>query len=148
MVTLKRRESGRNKGIATVEAAFVFSVLLLLTFGVIHYGWLFMRANQIANAAREGARIAIRPDATDADVYNAIDRVFSNAGISGYDELEITSGFAVATPGTPITVKLKVSTGRSEIGLLVNLHSPLELPTPEYLKASVTMAKEGPPPSP
>ena len=44
-----------------VEAAIVFPILLMLTLGAIEYGWLFLNAQQVTNAARQGARIAILP---------------------------------------------------------------------------------------
>ncbi len=137
MVTLKTRKSGRNKGLAVVEAALVFPLLLMLTFGAIHYGWLLMRVNQITNAARQGVRVAIRPNATWADVEYAVANVMTNAGISEYNMS--TSGIGVPV-GDEITVQLTVSTSDPEIGLI---KIPL-LPTPEELRASVTMAKEGP----
>ena len=37
-------------------------VMLLFTFGAIKYGWLFLKAQQITNAARQGARMATLPD--------------------------------------------------------------------------------------
>ena len=138
MATLKMRKSGRKKGILTVEAALIFPFLLMLTFGAIHYGWLFMRANQITDAARRGVRVAICPDATAADVAYTVANAMSSAGISVYDMS--SSGVGVSV-GEEITVRLTVLTANPEIGL-VNI--PL-LPTPSHLRASVTMAKEGPP---
>ena len=40
----------------------VGTVVLLFTFGAIKYGWLFLKAQQITNAARQGARMATLPD--------------------------------------------------------------------------------------
>jgi len=137
MVTLKALKSGHNKGTATVEAAFVFPVLLLLIFGAIHYGWLFMRANQIANAARQGVRAAI----VDGDVTGAVAIVMTKAGLSTGDYvMSISPGYINFPAGDPVTVQVTVSTANSKIGL-VNI--PM-LPTPTQLRASVTMAKEGP----
>ena len=135
MVTLKTLKSGHNKGMATVEAAFVFPVLLLLIFGAIHYGWLFMRANQIANAARQGVRAAI----VNRDVAGAVAFVMTKAGLSTGDYTMSTFNIG-ALAGDPVTVEVTVQTANSKIGLI---NIPM-LPTPTRLSASVTMAKEGP----
>ncbi|MGB6917109.1 MAG: TadE/TadG family type IV pilus assembly protein, partial [Phycisphaerae bacterium] len=82
MACLKMRESRR--GTATLETALVLPLLLLLTFALIEYGWLFLRAQEITNGARQGARIAVRPDATNADVQASITAAMETAGIAGY----------------------------------------------------------------
>jgi Flp pilus assembly protein TadG len=130
------RANTRCKGLAIVEAALVFPVLLLLTFGVIHYGWLFLKAQQITNAARHGARVAIRPDATATQVTTEIAILMTDAGISGYDPPTIT-GISNGT-GELVTVSLSV-----DIANVALMNTPL-LPSPSTLGASVTMAKEGP----
>lgn len=132
---VNRRANTRCKGLAIVEAALVFPVLLLLTFGVIHYGWLFLKAQQITNAARHGARVAIRPDATVTQVTNEIAILMADAGISGYDPT--ITGISSGTGGL-VTVSLSV-----DIANVALMNTPL-LPNPSTLGASVTMAKEGP----
>jgi len=123
-----------------MEAAVVlFFVLVPLTLGVIQYSWLFLKAQQITNAARCGARAAIRYGATTGDVQYAIDKALEFAGIGGpgtitpVPPLDINPGV-----GNEVTVKLKVSTSTPGVSL-VNF-----FPGPDNLRASVTMAKEGP----
>lgn len=130
------RTNTHYRGISTVEAALVFPVLLMLTLGIIHYGWLFLKAQQITHAARHGARIAILPDANDLDVEAAIDSLMADAGISGY-ETGITG--ISGGRGAPVTVSLSVDV--ANVALFNNV--PF-LPDPNTLSASVTMAKEGP----
>ena len=131
-----KRTNTRYRGVSTVEAALVFPVLLLLTFGVIHYGWLFLKAQQITNAARHGARVAILPYADEDQVAAAIALLMADAGISGYDDPNIM-GISNA-PGESVTVSLSVDTANVAL-----MDIPL-LPNPSSLGASVTMAKEGP----
>jgi len=140
MVTLKTRKSGRNKGVVIVEAAFIFPLLLMLTFGAIHYGWLFMRLNQITNAARQGVRAAICGNDFEAAVDNVMLSPWVGLNRDDYDIIP-PDNIGNAQSGDPMTVQVIVYTNNPKIGLI---NMPLLLPTPSQLRASVTMAKEGP----
>jgi len=131
----------RYRGVSTIEAAIVFPVLLLITFGAIEYGWLFLKAQQVTNVARTGAREAVRAGAVPQDVVNEIQFAMQKAGISNYDAPIITPGsFSNLAAGDPITVQVSVD--------LADVNSPLVnfpgIMLPAKLKASVTMAREGP----
>ncbi len=56
-----------------VEAALLLPLVLLLTLGLIEYGWIFLRGQQINRPARQGARIGANAGATNADVGQAIE---------------------------------------------------------------------------
>lgn len=138
MARLEMRESRR--GTATLETALVLPLLLLLTFALIEYGWLFLRAQEITNGARQGARIAVRPDATNADVQASITAAMETAGIAGY--LVTFSPENVHDenlyPGDSVTVIITVPYDS------VRLMGLPWIPVPQDLRASVSMAKEGP----
>ncbi|OQY05716.1 MAG: hypothetical protein B6I25_05260, partial [Planctomycetales bacterium 4572_13] len=53
-----RRKNKSHRGTAIVETALVLPLLLLLTFGGIKYGWLFIKWQQITNVTRHVARYA------------------------------------------------------------------------------------------
>ena len=57
MANVKRKPG--NAGSAVIEAALVLPVLILVTFGTIEYGWLFLKSQQIGNAARNASRMGI-----------------------------------------------------------------------------------------
>ena len=72
---MRRQE---RKGAALVETAIVYPVLFLLIFGIILVGIAVFRYQQVAHAAREGARYAIvhgdksaEENKTDPDRYPA-----------------------------------------------------------------------------
>lgn len=138
MARLEMRESRR--GTVTLETALVLPLLLLLTFALIEYGWLFLRAQEITNGARQGARTAVRPDATNADVQASISAWMEAAGIAGY--LVTLSPEDVHDenlhPGDPVTVTITVAYDS------VRLMGLPWVPVPQDLRASVSMAKEGP----
>jgi Flp pilus assembly protein TadG len=51
-----------------VEFALVLPMLLLVVLGIAEFGAIFQRYEVVTNAAREGARMAVLPGYTDADV--------------------------------------------------------------------------------
>jgi Flp pilus assembly protein TadG len=54
-----------QKGAAVVEFALLGSLLLIFLVGIVEFGFLWLESNHIANAAREGARVAAKmPDDT------------------------------------------------------------------------------------
>jgi Flp pilus assembly protein TadG len=65
---LDRRESGQE----LVEYAMILPLLLVLLVGIIEFSIVIFSYETIANAAREGARIAIIPASNDADVIAAV----------------------------------------------------------------------------
>lgn len=140
MVMVRTQKRTRYYGLATVEAALVFPLLILLTLGVIEYGWLFLKSQQVTNAARNGARLAITPDATTQEVMNAIDSLMAAAdmGSSGYTVSIVPGDVSAPAVGEAIYVQVTVPCANISI-----INTPL-LPTPVSLQTSVAMAKEGP----
>ena len=60
---------GRSEdGAQLVEFALVLPLLLLVVLGIAEFGFIFQRYEVITNAAREGARLAVLPGYTTADV--------------------------------------------------------------------------------
>ena len=130
----------RYRGTAAIEAAIVFPLLLLITLGVIEYGWMFLKVHQITNAARYGARIAIRPGSTSTDVTSDIDSLMTTADMqsSGYSISFLPTDIGSIPVGESLEVKITVPWANLS---LMNLSF---LPTPATIGSTVTMAKEGP----
>ena len=128
----------RRRCLVSIEAALVFPLLLLLTLGLMELGWMILKSHQIANAARNGARIGVRIDATNADVQQAVDSLMAAAGMadSGYAVTLVPADVSQMNGGEQLTVTLTVLYENIDLGM------PL-VPTPTALEASVTMAKEG-----
>jgi Flp pilus assembly protein TadG len=136
----RRKLGSRKSGITVIEMAIIFPILLLITIGLIEYGWIFLKYQQVTNAARQGARVGARVDATNTDVDNAIDTIMAAAGISTGDYTVAISPTDVTTPepGEPLTVTVTVPYTNIQLtgGVLV--------PVPTNLQSAITMAKEGP----
>ena len=135
-----RKLKKNRRGAAAVEMAIVLPLLLMLTLGGIKYGWLFLKAQQITNAARHGARIGIREGATIQDAKDAIFIVMDSAGMGDIYTDQITQTDAVE-PGLLPTLKVNVIVDCCDIDIMI---IPGMLPTPEKLIGTITMAKEGP----
>ena len=136
--SLDRRPA--QSGLVSVELALLLPLLFLLTFGLLEYGWMFLKAQEITNAARQGARIGAVPDATNVDVQTTITNLMNAAGMgtSGYSVTIAPGSVDILSPGDTLTVTLSVP--YSNVGLIgISL-----IPVPGTLTGSTSMAKEGP----
>lgn len=140
---VKRRGKIKCSGLSTVEFALVLPLLLLLTLGAIRYGHLFLKAQQITNAARHGARTAVRPDASSDSVLGAVDSLMTVAGMgaSNYEVTLTPADITAPQMGESVTVQITVPCANIDV-LHVPLFTDLE-PDNWSLGATVTMAKEG-----
>lgn len=134
MDRMRTDRRARRRGAMLAEAAIVFPILLMITLGAIKYGWLFLRAQEITNTARQAARLAILPDSTLSQVETAIDAYMTRAGMSAY----IVDPPLTSVAGPTVTVGIRVDPNTVDL-------IPGYLPNPASLYASVTMAKEGVP---
>jgi len=60
-------ENRNQKGAVVVEFAILAGLLIVIVFGIIEFGFIWLQSHYIANAAREGARIASKPGFADED---------------------------------------------------------------------------------
>jgi Flp pilus assembly protein TadG len=134
------RAGRAHRGIATIELALALVIVFPLLFGLIEYGWMFLKSQQIAAAARDGARIAATEGGTNALVNASIGQAMSEAGLanSGYSVVTVPANVANAIPGTPVKVTVSVTYAG------IALTSLPFVPTPTDLEGSTSMVKEGP----
>jgi Flp pilus assembly protein TadG len=143
--TSRLRRSSRM-GTTIVEAAFVLPLLLLVVLGIIEYGWLFFNVQQITNAARQGARVAILPDVTPAQAEAVIAEILQRAGLDRYSPtVEVgPDPEGVVIPGYPTRTAVRVRITVPTAGLrIVNMNAFAPGLEPETIGATVTMAREG-----
>ena len=69
---LLRRDGGSERGAELIELALVLPILLLMFAAIVDFALMFQRYLVLSNAAREGARIAVLPGYTQADVQNRV----------------------------------------------------------------------------
>ena len=99
MVRLPARVRSQS-GAELVEFALVLPLLLLVFGGIVDFGLLLQRQQVVTNAAREGARLAILPGYTLADVQARVTQ-FVREGINNPAAAPATSMSTVTlTPGS------------------------------------------------
>jgi Flp pilus assembly protein TadG len=125
----------RRKGAAMVEMAIVLPVLLLLTLFLMEYGWVFLRVSQVNMAARHGVRAAVRPDATEQNVIDAVAAMMNDAGIKS-TQYTLTHTDLNVTIGTPVTVQISVNYSQ------LSLTGSSLIPLPDKIQGRGTMSKE------
>jgi len=76
---------GFRRGASILEMALTLAILLNLTFGTIEFGYFFFVKNTVQGAAREGARAAITPSGSNADVTAAVNAALQAAGLRAAD---------------------------------------------------------------
>jgi Flp pilus assembly protein TadG len=110
MVPVKsvRNRLKSERGAELIEFALIFPLLLLVLLGIIDFGFLFQRYEVLTNATREGARMAVLPGYTTADVSTRVCAYLLAGGIP-------TTGCPGATPTNPAvsvtTVAVAVPSG-------------------------------------
>lgn len=131
-----RRKKTTYRGLSIIETAIIFPLLLLITLGVIHFAWLFLKAHQITAVARHGARLAALEGANYGNVQTEIMNLLTTGGIPGAT-VAFQNGF-VDGHGS-VTVRIEVP-GQNVAILNLSVFGVL---TPEYLRGAVTMVREG-----
>ena len=92
--TLVRRWRS-EEGAELIEFALVLPMLLLVVLGIAEFAFMFQRYEVVTNAAREGARMAVLPGYSTADVQNRV---------SAY----VTQGRVPTTTTNPVVVVIGV----------------------------------------
>lgn len=129
-----RGRRDRRRGTAIVEFAVVLPLLLLLLFGIIEFGWLFMVRQTLVNAAREGCRVAVLKTSTNADVAARIEEVMQPFGPSGVGSWSYTaSNISDAVQWIRVTMPFEA----------VALTGAYVLPDGFQLEGECSMRKEG-----
>ncbi len=130
----------KRKGSATLETALALLVLFPLTFGMIEFSYFFYTKHSIQGAAREGARVAILPDATNTKVTTAISNAMTMAGLqsSGYTVTMSPSNVATAAAGAQMNVTVECTWNT-----IWTIQPRLCTPAGGKVKGVTVMRKEG-----
>jgi Flp pilus assembly protein TadG len=116
---MRQQKSSRRwrcSGASILEMSLVLPILIMLSFGVVDYGYFFYLKNTFQGAALAGARAAIPYTATNANVSAIVTQMMTAAGFPANKYTLATSPSSVSglSAGTPITVT--VSATWSNIG--------------------------------
>jgi len=105
---MNRKQRKQRCGTATVEFALVVPVMLTVTFGLIELSRMSMVKESLTQASREGARVGVRPTATNSDVIARVNQELGIMGLTGAEISVIPDYLDSAQPGDEIHVKLTI----------------------------------------
>ena len=124
-----------------VETALLLPLLILLAFGSIELSNMVFMKQSLSIAAYEGARLATKPGATQAQAETRIREVLTARNVSSYSVQFTTSGGAAIsvttlTPrGTQLSVTVQSSNGGASYG-------PLQMFTGRSVQCQTTMVRQ------
>jgi hypothetical protein len=98
---VRRDESGAE----LIEFALVFPILLLTMLGMFDFGLLFERYQVVTNAAREGARVAVLPGYSDADVEARVNQYLTAGGLTDTPTITVGAPETIRIGGECISVR-------------------------------------------
>ena len=130
-----------RRGIASVEAAIIFPLLLTVIFGMIEYGWLLREQQIVLNTCREGARVGAMVDSTSNNVTGStgvVTTIMSGYSLAGYTATLNPSNISSSNLSKGDTFTLTISIPYKPLLGITSL-----FPLPSTLTAAVTMEKEG-----
>ena len=113
----RARRSPDRFGGAMVEFVLALPLLLMLTFGLVDYGYFFFAKNSLVSAAQIGARAAVPESATNSSVTSAISASLGASGFgnSGYTVTTNPKDVSTASKGAAVTVT--VTAAWSNVGV-------------------------------
>ena len=104
---MRTRLRNDQRGAALIETAITIPIILLIAVGIFEFGRAYQTWQVLTNAAREGARVAILADKTDADVTSAVRGYMQAGGLPRYASAGVVIDRSVAlgtNTGSRITV--------------------------------------------
>lgn len=90
-----RKRIRNERGAALLETAITIPLILAVCVAIFEFGRAYQTWQVITNAAREGARVAILSDATDAQVTSAVRNYMQTGQLSAYSSAAVNIERAV-----------------------------------------------------
>jgi Flp pilus assembly protein TadG len=102
------RRLRNQKGAALLETAITLPLVLLVCVSIFEFGRAYQTWQVLTNAAREGARVAILSESTDAQVTTAVKAYMQGGQLPSYAlanvTVERTVPFATSNTASRITI--------------------------------------------
>lgn len=110
-----RRSHDRHGG-SLVELILALPLLLMLTFGMVDYGYFFFAKNSLISAAQIGCRAAVPQSATNSTVSSAISASLTASGFGNSTYTVTTNPNTISGVAKGTTITVTVSATWSNIG--------------------------------
>ena len=79
-----------ERGQALLETAVTLPLVLLVSVSIFEFGRAYQTSQVITNAAREGARVAVLPSSTDADVQSRVTAYLQNGHLGNLNTVTVS----------------------------------------------------------
>ena len=83
------RRHKSERGAAMLEMALTLPLLLLVCVGILEFGRAYQTWQVLTNAVREGARVAVLPDATELGVEGRVKNYLKAGRLSNWEDAEV-----------------------------------------------------------
>lgn len=107
----QRSQRCKTRGAATVETAVCLPLFVIIVFGTLECCDLMFLRQGLLQAAYEGARVAIVPNAKSENVVEQVERILVQRGIQSSAIRIIPTDFDSAPFGTEVTVEVDAQPG-------------------------------------
>ena len=111
-----KRTRPKKRGIATVEFAICLPVLVLIILGSLEACNLIFLKQALTEAAYQGAIVAMRPNATEADVTARIQSILDARDIQQASIVIANGNFAGVNSGDIFSVRVDAEGAANRIG--------------------------------
>ena len=102
------RRLRNQRGVALIETAITLPMVLLVSIAIFEFGRAYQTWQVLTNAAREGARVSILADATDADVSGAVTEYLKAGRINDWAKAAVNVERSVAL-GTNTSSRITIN---------------------------------------
>lgn len=114
--SIRRNWLRRRSGGSAIELMLVTPILLMLSLGVVDYGYYFYLKNTLQGAAQAGARAAAPGSATNTSVNAVISNILTAAGMSSSNYTVTFSPTDVSTASVGSTVTVTITSSWANVG--------------------------------
>ena len=108
MFAIHRRPSEKRRGAAAVEFAVIAPLMMMFTFGLVEIGRIMLVKQSAIHATREGARVAVRPNAQDQEILDRVKNELALMGVEGAVVEMEPSSLDLAEPSSLVTVRVRI----------------------------------------
>ncbi len=97
-----------RRAAAAVEFALIAPLMMAFTFGLVEVGHLMMIKSQAIQATREGARLAVLPNAQSVQVVNRVKESLELLAVTNANVQLEPAVLTTAVPGSLVTVRVVI----------------------------------------
>ncbi len=105
---VSRAQCRARRAVAAVEFAMIAPVMMVFTFGMVEVGRYMMVKSQAIQATREGARLAVLPNASSSTVTSKVQESLQLLAINNATIELVPSTLSTAAPGSYVTVRVRI----------------------------------------